>query len=149
MSRPKVYVLYGPGINCHHETADAFRLAGADPIICHLTDDLLKHRTSLTDCQLLVVPGGFAFGDHIAAGRIFALDMITRLRDQLNEVREKKIPIIGICNGFQIIINTGLLPGTGPVGEPDALVDRNLSAVYESRWVRVTVQESPCVWRRS
>lgn len=146
MKRPKVYVLYGPGINCHHETADAFRLAGAEPTICHLTDDLLNHKTRLTDCQILAVPGGFAFGDHVAAGRIFALDLITRLRDQLSEVREKRIPIIGICNGFQVLINTGLLPGTGPVGEPDGLVDRNRSAVFESRWVRVTVEDSPCVW---
>ena len=83
MMRPKVKVLYAPGINCHHETVDAFRLAGADPSLCHLTADALSGKQQLTDCDLLAIPGGFAFGDHVAAGRIFAIDLIYRLKDQL------------------------------------------------------------------
>jgi len=146
--KPRVYVLYSPGTNCHLETAGAFRLAGAEAEICHLTDDLIAGRRRMTGCDLLAVPGGFSFGDHLAAGRIFALDLVHRLRDQLLEVKEKGIPVIGICNGFQILVNAGLLPGTAPVGEPTAIVDRNNSAVFESRWVTLSVQESPCVWTR-
>jgi phosphoribosylformylglycinamidine synthase len=146
MTRPRVFVLYAPGINCHHETADAFSLAGADPVFCHLSTDLLLKRRRLTECDILAIPGGFSFGDHIAAGRIFALDLIYRLRDQLQDVKEKAIPIIGICNGFQVLINTGLLPGDGSIGDNEALVDRNLSAVFESRWVTLNVQKSVCVW---
>ena len=149
MIRPKVYVLYAPGINCHHETVDAFRIAGAEPTICHLTDDLLSGRVKLTHCDLMAIPGGFAFGDHVAAGRIFAIDLIYRLKDQLLEVKQKRIPIIGICNGFQVLINTGLLPGDMEIGQRTALLDRNQSAVFESRWVDVYVQKADCVWTRN
>jgi phosphoribosylformylglycinamidine synthase I len=148
MSKPRVHILYAPGINCHHETADAFRLAGARPEFIHLTADLLEGRKRLTDCDLLAMPGGFAFGDHVAAGRIVAIDLLYRLREQLLEVREKKIPTVGICNGFQFLILTGLLPGTGEIGEAKALLDRNLSATFESRWVDVFVQKTDCVWTR-
>ena len=149
MIKPKVKVLYAPGINCHYETADAFRLAGAEPAICNLTTDLLKGKEKLTDCDLLAIPGGFSFGDHVAAGRILAIDLVYRLKDQLLEVREKKIPIIGICNGFQVLINTGLLPGGGEIGRPSALLDRNLSGVFESRWVNVYVQDTNCIWTKN
>lgn len=148
MIRPRVNVLYAPGINCHLETADAFQLAGAVPSICHLTGDLLSRRMKLTDCDLLAIPGGFAFGDHVAAGRIFAIDLIYRLRDQLLEIREREIPIIGICNGFQVLVNTGLLPGDKDIGELTAILDRNLSAVFESRWCTLTVQDYDSVWTR-
>ncbi|MFO7890068.1 MAG: phosphoribosylformylglycinamidine synthase I [bacterium] len=144
--QPKVKVLYAPGINCHYETAEAFRMVGADPDFCNLTSDLLTGKQKLTECDLIVIPGGFSFGDHVAAGRIFAIDLIFRLNEQLMEVREKHIPIIGICNGFQILINSGLLPGNNDIGKPVAIVDRNRSAVFESRWVDIYVQDTDCVW---
>jgi phosphoribosylformylglycinamidine synthase I len=146
--RPRVHVLYAPGTNCHHETLDAFRLAGADPSLCHLTDDLISYKIKLTDCDMLAIPGGFSFGDHLAAGRIFAIDLIYRLRDQLLEIQEKSIPIIGICNGFQVLINTGLLPGDGEIGQANGLLARNSSAVFESRWVNLYVQETDCIWTK-
>lgn len=143
---PKVFILYSPGTNCHHETADAFKLAGADPVICNLTDDLLSGSKKLYDADMIAIPGGFSFGDHLGAGRIFMLDLIYRLKEQLVEVRERKIPIIGICNGFQVLMNTGLLPGDGEVGKPAGFLDRNQSAVFESRWVHMRVEKSNCIW---
>ena len=148
MMKPRVSILYAPGTNCHHETADAFRLVGANPEFVHLTDDLLGGKKRLTECDILALPGGFAFGDHVGAGRVVAVDLLFRLRDQLLEVRERRIPTVGICNGFQFLILTGLLPGTGDIGEPKALLDRNLSAAFESRWVDVYVQEADCIWTR-
>lgn len=148
MSKPKVHVLYSPGTNCHHETAEAFRLAGADPVLCHLSADLLTEKVKMYDCDIIALPGGFSFGDHLAAGRIFAIDMIYRIQDQLLEVQSKKIPIIGICNGFQILIQTGLLPGTKPIGSPNAVLDRNMSAKFESRWIKIHTQKTSCIWTR-
>ena len=146
MMKPRVNVLYAPGTNCHLELAAAFRLAGAEPTFCQLTADLLYGRKKLTDCDLLGLPGGWSFGDHIAAGRIVSIDLLYRLRDQLLEIREKSIPVIGICNGFQVLMNTGLLPGTEEIGTHNVLLDRNASAVFESRWVDVYVQDTPCIW---
>jgi phosphoribosylformylglycinamidine synthase I len=139
VTKPRVKVLYAPGTNCHFETVDAFRLAGAGAEVCNLTDDLIRGKEKLSDCDLLALPGGFSFGDHMAAGRIEALDLVHRLKDQLDGVRQKRIPIIGICNGFQVLVNTGLLPGDG---------DRNRSSVFESRWVTLFVQKTNCVWTK-
>jgi len=146
MRRPRVYILYAPGTNCHEETADGFRLAGGDPVVCHLTSDLLNHRKRLAECDIIAIPGGFSFGDHVAEGRIFAIDLIYRLKDQLIEVLDKDILIIGICNGFQVLADTGLLPGNDGPGEIGAIIDKNLSAVFESRWVEIYAQETNCKW---
>ena len=147
--RPVVHVLYSPGTNCHFETLEAFRLAGADPRLCLLTDDLIRGRKKLADCDIIALPGGFSFGDHIAAGRIFAIDLVYRLKEQLLDARRKAIPTIGICNGFQVLVNTGLLPGTAGIGRSDALLDRNRAAVFVSRWVTLhVVSGTSCLWTR-
>lgn len=146
--KPKVFILYAPGNNCHHETAKAFELAGAQPEIVHLTDDLIGRKKRMTDCDIIAIPGGFSFGDHLAAGRVFALDLVFRLKDALLDVREKQIPMIGICNGFQVLVNTGLLPGATDIGRPASILDRNTSAVFESRWITLTVETSHCIWTR-
>lgn len=149
MSKPKVLVLYAPGTNCHFETMEAFRLAGAKPSLCLLTEGLIGGKQKLYETDLLAFPGGFSFGDHIAAGKIFAIDLVYRLRDQLWEAKERGIPMIGICNGFQILINTGLLPGNGSFGKPNALLDRNQKAIFVSAWVNLYVQpNTPCLWTK-
>jgi phosphoribosylformylglycinamidine synthase len=147
MRKPRVKILYAPGINCHHETADAFRRVGAEPKFSHLFD-LILGKERLRDCDLLTIPGGFAFGDHAGAGRVLAIDLIHKIRDQLVETLERKIPILGICNGFQALAHTGLLPDGNAFGIPRVFLDRNRSAVFESRMTTVFVQESPCLWTR-
>lgn len=144
--KPRVNILYAPGTNCHMELAEAFRLAGAEPTFRLLTADVLKGRVKLTDCDIVALPGGWSFGDHIAAGRVVSIDLLYQVKDQLLEIREKQIPVFGVCNGFQVLMITGLLPGTDAIGSHEAILDRNSSATFESRWVDIYVQKSNCIW---
>jgi phosphoribosylformylglycinamidine synthase len=112
----RTLVLTGFGINCEHETAHAFSLAGAEPTLAHL-NDLIANPTPLETHHILAIPGGFSFGDDVASGRILA----NRLRYTLGEplrrfVAEGKLAI-GICNGFQVLVKMGLLPLSGENGD--------------------------------
>ena len=149
--KPKVILPFFPGTNCHHEMAHAFALAGAEPEIV-LLSSLVVGRRRLTDADLIGLAGGFSFGDHFGSGRVAAYELVHRFRDQLLLARERRIPMLGICNGFQILVAAGLLPGDGPVGEPNAILDLNLSAKFE-HWgnTRVVLHEPSginCVWTK-
>jgi phosphoribosylformylglycinamidine synthase I len=137
--KPVAFVLEFPGSNCHHESANAFHKAGAEPRIV-LLSELRSGRCKLTEADLICFPGGFSFGDHFGAGRVAAFELVQNplLRDQLEAVRERRTPMIGICNGFQILVAAGLLPGDGPIGQPTTLLDLNLSARFEY-WSEVEV----------
>lgn len=149
----KVAVLFGFGINCDHETAAMFDLVGATSERIH-TNKLVNGEIDLSDFQILAVPGGFSFGDHLGSGRLLGNRMRFGLRDQLQAFVAAGKPIIGICNGFQVLVKTGLLPGpmTGDT-EPDfiqrASLTLNDSGRYEDRWVTLEFdQNSPCIWTK-
>src|SRR5437660_6944849 len=108
--KPKTLILRTAGTNCDEETAYAFELAGATARRVHL-NRVLENPAILRDYQLLAIPGGFSYGDDIAAGRIFANQIVHHLRDALREFVDAGKPVIGICNGFQVLIKTDLLPG--------------------------------------
>ena len=108
--KPKVLVLRTAGTNCDGETAHAFALAGAEPVRVHV-NRLLDRPGLLHEHQLLAVPGGFSYGDDIAAGRILANQLTSRLRDELHAFVAAGKPVIGVCNGFQVLVKTDLLPG--------------------------------------
>lgn len=148
MSNPTASVLWAPGTNCHHETVRALELAGASAKIVHLPD-MEAGRAKLTDCDLLVIPGGFSYGDHIAAGAILATVLSSRFADQLRQVVARKTPILGICNGFQVLVRLGLLPGNGTLGTPTAILDVNKSARFE-HWRRTAIHfpDTGCVWTK-
>jgi len=141
---PIVAVLYGPGINCHEETAFAVELAGLDAKVVNF-HDVMEGKDALTKYQALVVPGGFSWGDHLGSGRIFGLHLIARAADQLRELVDTGKPILGICNGFQILVETGLLPD-GNVGKRGCALLQNKSAVLESRWVDLLVTDARSIW---
>lgn len=148
MSNPTAAVLWAPGTNCHLETAYALELAGASARIVHMPD-MEAGRTRLTDCDLLVIPGGFSYGDHIAAGAILATVLHSRFKDQLQELVDRKTPILGICNGFQVLVRLGLLPGGGELGVPTAILDVNKSARFE-HWGNTAVYfpDVGCLWTK-
>ena len=148
MPRPRAIVLRAPGTNCDEETAEAWEMAGADAEILHI-GRLLEAPSALDAFQILTIPGGFSYGDDLGAGRIFATRLGTVLLDALERFHERGGLVLGICNGFQVLVRAGLLPGRlGTRGEvAQATLTSNDSGHYESRWVRLlpTSRLSPFV----
>ncbi len=132
--RPRALVLKADGTNCEVETAYALWLAGAEPRIVPV--NLLRWgEEDLRRYDLLALPGGFSYGDDVAAGRVLAVELMHRLGDQLAAFAVTK-PVLGICNGFQVLARTGLLP-FGNLGRPRVTLASNESNRYECRWVRL------------
>lgn len=144
MSAAVTAILYAPGTNCHEETAAALERAGgrSELVLLH---DLLSGATALSRYQAAIVPGGFAHGDHLGAGRVFATVLVAQLRDQLTEFLEAGKPLLGVCNGFQVLTEAGILPGRAPGAHAAALVE-NESAHFEDRMVRLLVSEEDSPW---
>ena len=146
---PKVAILFGFGINCDRETAAVFELAGASSERVHVNHFVNGHR-SLDEFHILAVPGGFSFGDHLGSGRLLGNRMRYSMREQLISFVSAGKPIIGICNGFQVLVKTGLLPGREqPDFEQRASLTLNNSGRYEDRWVTLEFDpNSPCIWTK-
>jgi len=167
MNTPKALVLRAPGINCDRETAQACRQVGFDTDLLHI-NHLLKTPERLLDYQLVVIPGGFSYGDDLGAGTLLAKNLTIHLGQQLQQFINEGRLLLGICNGFQVLVRAGLLPGrlsnpadssydvpnatnvtsvtTVPdISYPASLTD-NASAQFECRWVTLSVQPSTCIF---
>ncbi len=144
MSQAEVAILYAPGTNCHEETAAAIGLAGGTSELV-LLRDLLDGRTRLGDFRAAVIPGGFAYGDHLGAGRIFGTMLAACLRDQLTEFLEARKPLLGVCNGFQVLADSGILSARTPGKRSMALLE-NQSGHFEDRKIRLVVSDEPSMW---
>ncbi len=144
MSQATTAILYAPGTNCHEETAAAIEMAGGRVELVILRD-LLEGRARLSDYQAAVVPGGFSYGDHLGAGRIFATVLVAQLRDQLVDFLAARKPLLGVCNGFQVLAEAGILPGRVPGKRSMALLE-NQSAKFEDRKIRLIVSPEKCAW---
>ena len=146
MTSPRVLVLRAPGINCERETHHAFELAGARCDYVHVRR-LLEHPDELDDYAILAVPGGFSYGDDIAAGVVLAHEMRQRLGDRLQAFVDRGGLALGICNGFQVLVRLGLLPRLGGgVLRPQVTLTNNLSNHYECRWVTLGSLPNRCVF---
>jgi len=127
------------GTNCEDETTAFFRFLGAQAETVHLkhfTGDVKPDlRRRLEDYQVLAIPGGFAAGDYVRAGAIFAARLKSKLRAEITEFVKSGKPVLGICNGFQVLVEAGMLPGFGGVvtDSPEAVLGTNDSAHYECR----------------
>ena len=141
---PHVLILRAPGTNCDEETALAFARAGAVAHRVHVNRWL--ERPELADeFQILCIPGGFSYGDDIAAGRILASQIRTHLADQMRRFREADKLILGICNGFQVLLKSGILLAEDADG-PVATLTWNDSGKFEARWVTLGVCAASCVF---
>lgn len=149
MANVRVLVLRAPGTNCDMEACYAFELVGAAVTRVHI-QSLLQTPTMLGDFQVIVVPGGFSYGDDVAAGKILANQLRTRLADDLRRFRDAGKLIVGICNGFQVLVKAGLLPGWDnghPASQPVTLA-YNDSGKFEDRWIHLAADPGNCVFLR-
>ena len=147
-SEPTAIVLRAAGTNCDKEAQYALELAGFDARRAHLFR-VMENPALLEEAGLLVFPGGFSYGDDVAAGKIFANQMIHRLCEPLNRFVSAGKLILGVCNGFQVLIKSGLLP-EGKVDAANANHDATLawndSGVFVDRWVRLRADSDKCVF---
>ena len=141
---PRVLILRAPGTNCEAETAFAFERAGARADTVHL-NRLLESKRLTDEYQVLCIPGGFSYGDDICAGRIFGTQMRQHLGEALHRFKDAGKLILGVCNGFQILIKSGVLLPDRP-DEPIATLAFNASGKFEDRWVHLRVEGSKCVF---
>jgi phosphoribosylformylglycinamidine synthase subunit PurQ / glutaminase len=143
---PRVLILRAPGINRDQDAARACELAGGRAERVHV-NRLAENSVRLDDYAMLVIPGGFSYGDHLGAGRLLAVDLEHRLGEQIQRFVAAGRPVIGICNGFQVLVKAGVLPGWGADGQdrPPVTLTDNRSARFECRWVRLQADPaSPC-----
>lgn len=144
MATPRVLILRAPGTNCDQETAYAFQRAGAKTELVHI-NRLLENPRLPGEFQILCLPGGFSYGDDIAAGRILANQIRHHLQDALHEFKAAEKLILGICNGLQVLVKSGLLLDDVD-GMPPATLTWNDSGRFEDRWVRLIPDQDKCVF---
>jgi len=141
MKKPKVLVLKTDGTNCDEETFFAFKLAGGDPKIVHV-NELRSKKENLKNYNILALPGGFSYGDDVTSGKILAIELSSFFSEELKEFIERKDTlIIGICNGFQVLVRTGLLPFRS-IGKMHATLTNNDSGKFECRWVNLKIEKN-------
>jgi len=147
MGKTRVMILRAAGTNCDHETAFAFQEAGAKTELVHI-NQLVRGDKDLKDYQILAIPGGFTYGDDIASGKILANELKYKLEDDIRRFITKGKLIIGICNGFQILVKAGLLPNLNGDFQMETTLTLNDSARFEDRWVYLKNMSSKCVWTK-
>lgn len=154
---PRILVLRAAGINCDEETAAACELAGGSAERIHV-NRIAENPERLLDYAALIVPGGFSYGDHLGAGKLLAVDLIHRIGAVLERFVEDGRPVLGICNGFQVLVKSGLLPGGRGAAEDknnpavrhqEVTLTDNVQGHYECRWVRMLPNPaSPCIFTK-
>ncbi|MBI4425375.1 MAG: phosphoribosylformylglycinamidine synthase I [Elusimicrobia bacterium] len=136
MKRPTALILRCAGTNCDQETANAFLLAGAKPELTHV-NELKSGKVKILDADIFVIPGGFSYGDDVGAGRILANELKRLVRELRVFIRSGR-PVLGICNGFQTLVKTGLLPQAKSETQ-NASFAWNDSSRFEARWSRLRI----------
>jgi phosphoribosylformylglycinamidine synthase len=142
--KPKTLVLHATGTNRDHDAAQAVEMAGGTAEIVHI-NQLLRGRMDWAAYQMLVLPGGFSYADALGAGKLLALDLRSYFFDQVQAFVAAGKPVIGICNGFQALVKSGVLPGGD---ELKATLTFNRSGRFECRWVTLQAKSQLCIWTR-
>lgn len=142
--KPQVCILRTDGTNCDQETLYAFEKVGAQGNPVHI-NQLRNGSEKLSDYQILAISGGFSYGDDVHSGKILSVELTSFLKEQLQQfVNDGKL-IIGICNGFQVLVRTGLLPWR-EMGDIKVTLMQNDSGCFECRWTDLVVEKTNCVF---
>ncbi len=142
---PRALVLRTAGTNCDHETVQALELAGASVVRCHVRA-LIAQPQRLDEVEIVVIAGGFSYGDDVAAGRIFGLDLRAHLAGPFAAFVERGGFVLGVCNGFQVLVDTGLLEPGRSRAEREIALSGNAPGRYQCRWVLLEAHASACSW---
>jgi len=152
MATPKIIVLSGYGINCEEETAFAFERAGGRAEIIHV-NDLITGKRMLETCNIFVFPGGFSYGDDTGSGLALANRIRNNMLHELERFMERDTLMLGICNGFQVMVNLGIVPGINKIspgeekagarftGMAQVALEHNSSNRYQCRWVDLMIDK--------
>jgi len=148
VTAPRILVLRAAGTNCDLETAFAFRQVGAETAAIHV-NEVVRRPAALAGFHGLAIPGGFSHGDDLGAGTVLGTRIRTRLIDGIRRIVDRGGVVLGICNGFQVLAKTGLVPGFDDSVERTVTLAANASNRYEDRWVTLEVTTDRCVFLRA
>lgn len=146
IKKPKVIILRGTGTNCDIETMSSFNFVGAKAELVHI-NELLAGKKKVLDYDIMAFPGGFSYGDDISAGKIFAVKM-AKLAEEFGTFITGGRPVIGICNGFQILVKTGFLP-ENKGNKLISTLYNNDCGHFLAKWIKLKVNKaSPCIFTK-
>jgi phosphoribosylformylglycinamidine synthase len=154
MIQPKVLILHADGTNRDHDAAQAFAACGAEADIVHI-NQLRAHEKRWEAYQILTLPGGFTYADALGSGKLWALDLNMYFQEEVSAFVDSGKPVIGICNGFQALVKSGILPaqpsalsGQRSAINSTATLTTNSKGCFECRWVTLKPQSQTCIWTR-
>jgi phosphoribosylformylglycinamidine synthase subunit PurQ / glutaminase len=144
----KACIITGFGINADLELKKAFEIAGAKADLTHV-NDIIRDPSRLTGYQIMGFPGGFSFGDHIGSGKVFGSLFKQKLKGTMDAFIASGKLVIGICNGFQVLVKMGILPNLKGNWDQEVSLIHNESGKFEDRWVKIEYNpQSPCIWTK-
>ncbi len=149
MAKTKALIVTGYGINCDEETCFSFEKAGADAKIIHI-NDIIDNKSILKNFQIFAFPGGFSYGDDTGSGKALANKIKNNLLDEILTFIERDTLMLGICNGFQVMVNLGLVPAsTAPIGTVEVSLEHNATFRFQCRWIDLKINpNSHCVFTK-
>lgn len=144
---PKAILLRAAGTNCHYELDFCLKKAGFKTETAHV-NEFIRGMKNLKDYDLLAIPGGFSGGDYLGAGKVFANKLVFGIGKQVQNMVDNDRLVIGICNGFQVLVKTGFLPSFNGERKQESTLAINESGGFQCEWIKMKALESKCIFTK-